>query len=222
MLTKKLLISLLLLITAMSTESLAKNIFKSLFKQPVVYIPVVTLDCLVIKGATYFKLHQPDECRLSEILGYRPETFLAINPFRIPAALCKSGDCSENMFISHKNAHHLITFHDISWKVIAMVDAGSLNLSDAALYEYAISRLDTTSKLKVMRVKIRAHPASKKMQGHEILFYDKRDNLLLSDHWYYGSCSFDAKDRAYFEKYLDFSDLKKIEYKSNKKKFLIF
>lgn len=157
-------------------------------------IPILSSsDGSVIPKAKFFKIHKKESC----------ETY-TISKF------ITSSDCKQSHSIEFKKQlwdsknTHVITYHDASWYMIAMVPMGKLNVSDEpGLRLHAQKRLDPAFKPKAVTAIIQ-------LSDQTITFYDaeKQELLCLS---YNGSSDIGNTDLAKFKKYLNLDNVKIIE-----------
>ena len=161
---------------------------------PAIDVPIITLEKgQIVEGATYYKVHGSGHCAKHGVMG---------------STSCSPKDCLECLAGVMNGAETAVTYHNVDWDCIAIIDLS--NSSDweidgpfcASLKQF----LDPNAKPKAVRASIDFFI----LMGTTINFYD-RNNKFLCDFVYSGGTVLSEKDRKRFESCLDLSELKAIE-----------
>lgn len=166
-------------------------------------IPILPADNSIIKEAAYYKIHGHDGCKTYSIQNKSSSTFHDKNPKECPAydLLTHAQDCL------------VVTYHNKSCQIIAIVDITNLNLVESEVCDYAKCRLDPNSNQKCDPTSkpkaVRALIFYNKREGRIINFYDRNGTLIFSQDNYYDKPNKENFSR--FESYIDLSTLKEID-----------
>src|SRR6266700_2108949 len=93
-------------------------------------IPVLPADNTIIKEAAYYKIHGHDGCKTYSIQSKSSSTFH--NP----------KECPTYDLLTHAQDCLVVTYHNKSCQIIAIVDITNLNLPESEVDDYAKPRLD--------------------------------------------------------------------------------